>query len=99
MSRDRAVRVSGIRSMLSLRSRQCLRSSTDDRRARSAAYERVTWHYLADHERAEPVRRDTRLDDSARKSAGIEPRPFTETVADALRWLVESRRIPPRRPP
>jgi hypothetical protein len=31
--------------------------------------------------------------------AGIEPRPFTETVADTVRWLVESRRVPPRRPP
>ena len=32
-----AVRVSGIRSTLSFRSRPCLRSSADDRRARSAA--------------------------------------------------------------
>jgi hypothetical protein len=43
-----------------------------------------------------PIRFD---DSAARTELGIEPRRFAETVADAVRWLVESRRVPPRRSP
>jgi nucleoside-diphosphate-sugar epimerase len=56
------------------------------------------WHYPADREGVEIVRRDTRFDDSAaRTELGIEPTPFRETIADTVRWLVESGRVPARR--
>lgn len=67
-----------------------------------AAHRRLPerWHYPADQEGLEIVRRDTRLDDSAaRTELGIEPTPFRETIADTVRWLVESGRIAPRRAP
>jgi nucleoside-diphosphate-sugar epimerase len=55
------------------------------------------WHYPADHEAVEIMRRNTRFDDSlARAELGIEPRPFRETVADTVRWLVMSGRVPTR---
>jgi dihydroflavonol-4-reductase len=58
------------------------------------------WHYPADREGVEIVRRDTRFDDSAaRTELGVEPTPFRETIADMVRWLVESGRVPPRRAP
>jgi nucleoside-diphosphate-sugar epimerase len=58
------------------------------------------WHYPADREGVEIIRRDTRFDDSAaRIDLGIQPRPFPQTIADTLRWLVESGRVPARRAP
>jgi dihydroflavonol-4-reductase len=58
------------------------------------------WHYPADREGVEIVRRDTRFDDSAaRTELGIEPIPFRESIADTVRWLVQSGRVPPRRAP
>ena len=58
------------------------------------------WHYPADREGVEIIRRDTRFDDSAaRTDLGIQPRPFPQTIADTLRWLVESGRVPARRAP
>jgi dihydroflavonol-4-reductase len=65
-----------------------------------AAHRRLPerWHYPADREGLEIVRRNTRLDCSAaRTELGIEPTPFRVTIADTVRWLVESGRIPPRR--
>ena len=67
-----------------------------------AAHRRLPerWHYPADREGLEIVRRNTRLDDSAaRTELGVEPTPFRETIADTVRWLVESGRVPPRRAP
>jgi dihydroflavonol-4-reductase len=56
------------------------------------------WHYPADREAVEVARRDTRFDDSAaRTELGIEPTPLRDTVADTVRWLVESGRVPARR--
>jgi nucleoside-diphosphate-sugar epimerase len=56
------------------------------------------WHYPADREAVEIVRRDTRLDDvPARTELGVQPRPFRQTVADTIGWLVESGRVPARR--
>jgi nucleoside-diphosphate-sugar epimerase len=58
------------------------------------------WHYPADREAAEIARRDTRFDDSAaRTELGIEPTPLREIIADTVRWLVESGRVPARRAP
>jgi len=58
------------------------------------------WHYPADREGVEIVRRDTRFADSAaRTEFGIDPRPFRQTIADTVRWLVESGRVPARRGP
>ena len=58
------------------------------------------WHYPADREGVEIVRRDTRFDDSAaRTELGIQPTPFRESIADTVRWLVASGRVPPRRAP
>ncbi len=58
------------------------------------------WRYPADREGVEIIRRDTRFDDStARTELGIEPRPLRDTIADTVRWLVESGRVPPRRAP
>jgi nucleoside-diphosphate-sugar epimerase len=55
------------------------------------------WRYPADREGAEIIRRSTRFDDSAaRKELGVEPRPFTQTITDMVRWLVESGRVPAR---
>jgi nucleoside-diphosphate-sugar epimerase len=56
------------------------------------------WHYPADREGVEILRRDTRFDDSpARTDLGLQPTPFPQTVADTIRWLVESGRVPARR--
>ena len=58
------------------------------------------WHYPADREGVAIVRRDTRFDDSAaRRELGIDPLPFRQTIADTVRWLVESGRVPARRAP
>jgi nucleoside-diphosphate-sugar epimerase len=58
------------------------------------------WHYPADREGVEIIRRDTRFDDSAaRKELDIEPISFRQTIADTVRWLVESGRVPARRAP
>ena len=58
------------------------------------------WHYPADREGVEIIRRDTRFDDSvARTELGIQPRPFAQSIADTVRWLVESGRVPARRAP
>jgi nucleoside-diphosphate-sugar epimerase len=58
------------------------------------------WHYPADREGVEIVLRDTRFDDSAaRTEFGIEPTPLRDTIADTVRWLVESGRVPARRAP
>ena len=58
------------------------------------------WHYPADPEGVEVLRRDTRFDDSAaRRELGIVPRPFRQTITDTVRWLVESGRLPARRAP
>jgi dihydroflavonol-4-reductase len=58
------------------------------------------WHYPADREGVEIVRRDTRFDDSAaRAEFGIDPVPFRQTITDTVRWLVESGQVPPRRAP
>jgi dihydroflavonol-4-reductase len=58
------------------------------------------WHYPADREGVEIVRRDTRFDDSAaRTEFGLTPVPFQQTITDTVRWLVESGRVPPRRAP
>jgi dihydroflavonol-4-reductase len=58
------------------------------------------WHYPADREGVEIIRRDTRFDDSAaRKQLDIEPISFRQTIADTVRWLVESGRVPARRAP
>jgi hypothetical protein len=58
------------------------------------------WHYPADREGVEILRRDTRFDDSpARKEFGVDPVPFRQTIADTVRWLVESGRVPARRAP
>jgi dihydroflavonol-4-reductase len=55
------------------------------------------WHYPADREGVEIIRRDTRFDDSAgRREFGINPTPFGQTIIDTVRWLVESGRVPPR---
>src|SRR6266498_6042566 len=52
------------------------------------------WHYPADREGVEIMRRSTRFDDSAaRKEVGVEPRSFAETITDMVRWLVESGRV------
>ena len=58
------------------------------------------WHYPADREGVDIVRRNTRFDDSAaRTEFGINPVPFRQTITDTVRWLVESGRVPPRRAP
>ena len=58
------------------------------------------WHYPADREAVEIVRRDTRFDDTAaRTEFSIEPIPFRQTIADTVRWLVECGRVPARRAP
>jgi dihydroflavonol-4-reductase len=58
------------------------------------------WHYPADREGLAIVRRDTRFDDSAtRREFGLDPVPFRQTIADTVRWLVESGRVPARRAP
>jgi dihydroflavonol-4-reductase len=58
------------------------------------------WHYPADREGVEIVRRNTRFDDSAaRQEFGLDPIPFPQTIADTVRWLVESGRVPSRRAP
>jgi dihydroflavonol-4-reductase len=58
------------------------------------------WHYPADREGVEIVRRDTRFDDSAaRNELGVDPIPFRQSIADTVRWLVESGRVPARRAP
>ena len=58
------------------------------------------WHYPADREGVEILRRDTRFDDSpARKEFGLDPVPFRQTIADTVRWLIESGRVPARRAP
>ena len=58
------------------------------------------WHYPADREGVAILRRDTRFDDSsARAEFGIDPIPFQQTITDAIRWLVESGRVPARRAP
>jgi nucleoside-diphosphate-sugar epimerase len=58
------------------------------------------WHYPADREGIEIWRRATRFDDSAaRTDFGIDPAPFPQTIADTVRWLVESGRVPARRAP
>jgi nucleoside-diphosphate-sugar epimerase len=58
------------------------------------------WHYPADREGVEIVLRDTRFDDSAaRTEFGIEPTPLRDTIADTVRWLVKSGRVPARRAP
>jgi dihydroflavonol-4-reductase len=58
------------------------------------------WRYPADREGIELARRDTRFDDSvARAELGVEPTSFRQSIADTVRWLVESGRIPARRAP
>ena len=58
------------------------------------------WHYPADREGVEILRRDTRFDDSAaRRELGIVPVPFRQTIMDTVRWLVESGRLPAPRAP
>lgn len=58
------------------------------------------WHYPADREGVEILRRDTRFDDSAtRTEFGIDPIPFRKTISDTVRWLVESGKVPARRAP
>jgi nucleoside-diphosphate-sugar epimerase len=58
------------------------------------------WHYPADREGIEIWRRATRFDDSAaRTDFGIDPIPLPQTIADTVRWLVESGRVPARRAP
>ena len=55
------------------------------------------WHYPADREGVEIVRRNTRFDFSAaRTELGVEPTPFRDIIADTIRWLVQSGRVPPR---
>lgn len=55
------------------------------------------WHYPADREGVEVMRRDTRFDDSAaRKEFGLEPTPLVTTIGDTINWLVESGRVPRR---
>jgi len=55
------------------------------------------WHYPADREGTEIVRRNTRFDDTAaREEFGIQALPFTDTIADTVRWLVRSGRVPAR---
>jgi nucleoside-diphosphate-sugar epimerase len=58
------------------------------------------WHYPADREGVEIIRRDTRFDDSAaRKDFDIQPLPFRQTIADTVGWLVKSGRVPAHRAP
>jgi len=58
------------------------------------------WHYPADREGVQILRRDTRFDDSAaRQELGIEPVPFRQSITDTVRWLVESGRVPAHRAP
>jgi dihydroflavonol-4-reductase len=58
------------------------------------------WHYPSDREGVEIVRRNTRFDDSAtRREFSLDPLPFRQTIADTVRWLVESGRVPARRAP
>ncbi len=53
------------------------------------------WHYPADREEIEITSRDTRFDDTpARCELGVQPRPWRETIADSLDWLVDSGRLP-----
>ena len=55
------------------------------------------WHYPADREAVEVIRRDTRFDDSAtRKEFGLEPTPLVRSIGDTISWLVESGRAPRR---
>lgn len=55
------------------------------------------WHYPADREGVEIVRRNTRFDDAAAREAfGIPARPFASTISDTVRWLLRSGRVPPR---
>jgi dihydroflavonol-4-reductase len=57
------------------------------------------WHYPADREGVEVIRRDTRFDDAAaRKEFGFEPTPLVTTIGDTINWLVESGRVPRRYP-
>ena len=55
------------------------------------------WRYPADREATEVIRRNTRFDDTAaREELGIPARPFADTIADTVRWLVRSGRVPAR---
>jgi dihydroflavonol-4-reductase len=55
------------------------------------------WHYPADHEGAQLILRDTRLDDhDTRRDLAIEPRPFGQTLADTIHWMAESGHLPAR---
>lgn len=54
----------------------------------------VKWHYPADLEGLEFIRRDTRIDDSAtRKELDLEPTPLKKSLADTIIWLAESGRV------
>src|SRR5215472_14059556 len=58
------------------------------------------WHYPADREGVEILRRNTRFDDSAaRAEFGLNPVAFPQTITDTVGWLVESGRVPWRRAP
>ena len=58
------------------------------------------WHYPADREGVEILRRNTRFDDSAaRAEFGLNPVAFPQTITDTVGWLVESGRVPARRAP
>jgi nucleoside-diphosphate-sugar epimerase len=55
------------------------------------------WHYPADREGTEIIRRNTRFDvTAAGEEFGIQARPFADTIADTIRWLVRSGRVPAR---
>ena len=58
------------------------------------------WRYPADREGIELIRRDTRFDDSAaRTELGVQPMSFRQSIADTVRWMVESGRVPARQAP
>lgn len=55
------------------------------------------WHYPADVEVVELALRDTRFDTRlTRGELGVEPVPFTTTMRDTVRWLVEAGRLDPK---
>lgn len=55
------------------------------------------WHYPADREGVEIVRRDTHFDDSpARTAFALTPIPFDQTIADTITWLTTTGRAPTR---
>ncbi|QFZ20714.1 SDR family NAD(P)-dependent oxidoreductase [Saccharothrix syringae] len=54
------------------------------------------WHIPAEHEAIATVGAAVRVDPAA-STLGLKPRPFADTVADTVRWLVDTGAVTPRR--